>query len=173
MEMKPTGSPYPFSIPAFNLRDRLLARLSQADTAPPGAGPSDGATESPHAGVEPWNPRNTPPPAPLSPVVVNGCTAAESWIKQELDYATRESSPFNQLKQQIHQYRLGCAADHMQRYIDDIESRGSPYDPDTHFNLGVDGNSWLVGDEPARLKALGYKGYSSDDLRSGAYSASE
>jgi hypothetical protein len=174
MAMKPTGSPNPFSIPAFSLQDRLLARLSGSEAAQPVSGePRSGATESPAPGVEQIVPRRTPPPAPLADTVVNGCTAAESWIKQEVDYATRGNSPFNQLKQQIHQFRLGCAADYMQRYIDDIESRGSPYDPNAHFILGVDSNSWLVGDEPARLKAVGYSGYSSDDLRGGLYSAAE
>ncbi len=168
MEMKPVGGPKPLYPPAFGLRDRLLAELSQAT---PQATPTslDGGTQALDAGVEP----RVPPPAPLPDVVVNGCAAAKSWIKQELDYAARGSSPFNQLKQQIRQYRLDCAADHMQKYIDDIQSRGSPYDPDSHFNLGVDTNDWLVDDEPARLRAVGYKGYVDDDLRGGAYSAPE
>jgi hypothetical protein len=173
MEMKPTGSSSPYT-PAFGLRDRLLARLQPSDGAQPGSTASSfGGTEAPNADTEAWKPQQTPPPAPLAGHVVNGCIAAESWLKQEVDYATRETSPLNQLKNQIRQFRLDMAADHMQRYIDDIESRGSPYDPDTHFSQGVDSNGWLVDNEPARVKAVGYKGYSSDDLRSGVYSTPE
>ncbi len=167
MEMKPLGGPNSMSLSAFGLRDLLSARLSQQTQSP------TAFTESPAVTPEPLTTQRMPPPAPLADVVVNGSNAAHNWIKQELDYATHGSPAFNQLKQQINQYRLDGAADHMQKYIDDIESRGSPYDPDVHFEQGVDSNGWLVDGEAARLKEVGYLDYTDAALRSGAYSAPE